>query len=155
MIDADTYLRFCDESLTAMRDIVLDLGDDLANRRPDLPGANSPFAILTHCLGVTARWASTVNLGEVVPRDRDAEFTATGPVAALAVDTDRIRVSLRDWVARAEFGAPPANPTQPRQDWYAATQGGVLLHVYEELSQHRGQLEITRDVLRAADGRHP
>jgi hypothetical protein len=32
------------------------------------------------------------------------------------------------------------------------TQGEVLLHVYEELAQHRGQMEITRDVLRALEG---
>lgn len=150
MIDKDTYLRFCDEALVAMRDIVVELGDELANRRPDLAGANSPFAILTHCLGVTARWASTVNLGEVVPRDRDAEFAATGAVATLAADTDRIRESLRDWVARTDPAGPPANPTSPREDWYAATCGGVLLHVYEELAQHRGQLEVTRDLLRSA-----
>ncbi len=150
MIDGPTYLRFCDEALVAMRDIVVDLGDDLANRRPDLPGANSPFAILTHCLGVTARWASTVNLGEVVPRDRDAEFTASGPVAEVASRADRMRMSLREWVARADFEAPPANPVAGNEDWFAATQGGVLLHVYEELAQHRGQLEITRDVLTAS-----
>ncbi|MDQ3826936.1 MAG: DUF664 domain-containing protein, partial [Actinomycetota bacterium] len=30
----------------------------------------------------------------------------------------------------------------------ARTQGGALLHIYEELAQHRGQLEITRDLLR-------
>lgn len=150
MIDAETYLGFCDEALVAMRDIVVDLGDELANRRPELSGANSPFAILTHCLGVTARWASTVNLGEVVPRDRDAEFTATGAVARLAAETDAMRTSLRDWVARTDPAAPPANPTSPRQDWYAATCGGVLLHVYEELAQHRGQLEVTRDLLAAA-----
>jgi hypothetical protein len=150
VIDKDVYLRFCDEALVAMRDIVVDLGDDLANQRPDLPGANSPFAILTHCLGVTARWVSTVNLGEVVPRDRDAEFVATGPVAAIRVDTDRMRESLQRWVARTDPAAPPANPTSPHQDWYAGTCGGVLMHVYEELAQHRGQLELTRDVLRAA-----
>ncbi|SDP21960.1 Protein of unknown function [Pedococcus dokdonensis] len=150
LLDKETYLGFCDEALVAMRDLVVELGDDLANRRPELPGANSPFAILTHCLGVTARWASTVNLGEVVPRDRDAEFTATGEVAALAADTDRVRASLRDWVARTDVAAPPRRPTTPRQDWYAATAGGVLMHVYEELAQHRGQLELTRDVLRAA-----
>ena len=82
MIDKDTYLRFCDDALVAMRDIVVELGDDLANQRPGLPGANSPFAILTHCLGVCGAWGSTTNLGQVVPRDRPAEFTATGPAAA-------------------------------------------------------------------------
>ena len=147
MIDEATYLRFCDEALLGMRDVVLELGDDLANTRPDLPGANTPYAILTHCLGVVARWASTVNLGEIVPRDRDAEFTAIGPVADLAADVDRTRVSLREWVARSNPLSAPINPTGDRDDWYAATQGGVLVHVYEELAQHRGHLELTRDIL--------
>lgn len=144
MIDKATFLRFCDEALVAMRDIVVDLGDDLANRRPDLPDANSPFAILTHCLGMCAAWASTTNLGEVVPRDRPSEFTATGAVTDLAAETDRLRRSLSEWVAASDVGAPPANP-DPRDRY--ATQGEVLLHVYEELAQHRGQLELTRDVL--------
>ena len=152
MIDKETYLRFADEALVAMRDIVVELGDDLANRRPDLPGANSPFAILTHCLGVCAAWASTTNLGEVVPRDRPGEFTARGAVTDLAAATDRVRASLREWVARTDPAAPPRNP-DPRDGY--ATQGEVLLHVYEELAQHRGHLDITRDLLRArstADG---
>lgn len=149
MIDKDTYLRFCDEALVAMRDIVTELGDDLANRRPDLPGANSPFQILTHCLGVCGRWASTVNLGQVVPRDRDAEFAATGAVADLVADTDRVRIQLSQWVAAAEPGMPPANPPGGRDRDEYPTQGAVLLHVYEELAQHRGHVELTRDLLRA------
>jgi hypothetical protein len=148
VISKDFYLRLCDEALVAMRDLVTELGDDLANRRPDLPGANSPFAILTHCLGVCARWGSTVNLGRVVPRDRDAEFTATGAVADLARDTNALREAFAEWVRDAEPDQAPANP--PDHDHGYSTQGEVLLHVYEELAQHRGQLEITRDILRAA-----
>jgi uncharacterized damage-inducible protein DinB len=150
VITTETYLRYCDEALVAMRDIVVDLGDDLANRRPDLPGANSPFAIVTHCLGVCGRWASTVNLGEVIPRDRDAEFTATGRVDDLAADTDRLREAFAGWVAAARPGMPPVNP--PPDDDAPTTQGEVLLHVYEELAQHRGQLEVTRDLLRSTAG---
>lgn len=150
MITPETYLRYCDDALVAMRDIVVDLGDDLANRRPDLSGANSPFAILTHCLGVCGRWASTVNLGEVVPRDRDSEFTASGRVADLAADTDRLREAFAGWVARTDPAAPPANP--PGHDDDPSTQGEALLHVYEELAQHRGQLEVTRDLLRSTAG---
>jgi hypothetical protein len=70
VITAEVYLRFCDEALVAMREIVTGLGDDLANRRPDLPGANSPVQILTHCLAVCGAWASTTNLDRPVPRDR-------------------------------------------------------------------------------------
>ena len=149
MIERETYLRFCDEALLGMRDLVLELGDDLANTRPDLPGANSPYAILTHCLGVVSRWASTVNLGEIVDRDRAAEFTAIGPVLGLAADTDRMRAALRDWVARCEPHSVPANPPPGRRDWYAATQGGVLFHVHEELAQHRGHVEVPGALLRA------
>jgi Protein of unknown function (DUF664) len=149
MVDKATYLRFCDEALVAMRDIVTDLGDDLANRRPDLPGANSAFAILTHCHGVCGAWASTTNLGRVVPRDRAAEFTATGPVAELAAATDRLRGAFAGWVEASEPGASPVRP-DPRDEY--ATQGAVLLHVYEELAQHLGQMELTRDVVRAAAG---
>ena len=146
MIDRATYLRFCDEALVAMRDIVTELGDDLANRRPDLPGANSAFAILTHCLGVCGAWASTTNLGREVPRDRPAELTATGPVADLAAATDRLRLAFAEWVEASDPAARPVNPDA--RDEYA-TQGEVLFHVYEELAQHRGQMELTRDVVRA------
>ena len=148
MISKDFYLRLSDEALVAMRDMVTELGDDLANRRPDLPGANSPFAILTHCLGVCAYWASTVNLGRAAPRDRAAEFNAAGATADLARDADALRSSFAEWVRAAEPDLPPVSP--PHHDHGYATQGDVLLHVYEELAQHRGQLEITRDVLRAA-----
>lgn len=149
MVDKALFLRFCDEALVAMRDIVIGLGDDLANRRPDLHGANSPFAIVTHCLGVCGHWASTVNLGERVPRDRAAEFTATGAVGELAEAVDAMRGRLAGWVQAAELDAPPADPSAARKDFFAGTQGGVLFHIHEELAQHRGQLEITRDLLRA------
>jgi Protein of unknown function (DUF664) len=47
--------------------------------------------------------------------------------------------------------APPGqvgpNPDDPVP--YRETKGAVLLHVLEELFQHLGQMEITRDVLQA------
>jgi hypothetical protein len=42
MISVDDYLFFVDEALDGMVRIVTELGDDLANRRPDVSGANSP-----------------------------------------------------------------------------------------------------------------
>ena len=154
MIDTRTYLRFCDEALDAMDEIVRDLGDELANQRPALPGANSPVQILTHCLGVMAWWAGQVNLGREVERDRAAEFEAVSRVADLA---EAVAVARSRFHQDVEAAAPQESPARPDHagDHGYATQGAVLLHVYEELSQHRGQLEITRDVLRAADGRHP
>lgn len=152
MISIDDFLYYVDDALDAMVRIISELGDDLANRRPDVPGANSPFAILTHCLGVMEYWGGEVVAGRGIVRDRPAEFRATGRVAELADRAERARQQLRaDIVALDPFGTPRGSPhdtdaTLP----LARTQGGALLHIYEELAQHRGQLEITRDVLRTS-----
>jgi hypothetical protein len=150
MISIDDFLYYVDDALDAMVRIVSELGDELANRRPDVPGANSPFAILTHCLGVMEYWGGEIVAGRTIVRDRAAEFRATGSVAELAQRVQRARQQLRADIAALDPFGPPrgcprvADSTLP----LARTQGGALLHIYEELAQHRGQLEITRDVLR-------
>jgi hypothetical protein len=150
MIDKQTYLRFSDEALDHMRDMVVELGDELGNRRPDLPGANTPVQILTHCLGVMAYWAREVNLGVDVHRDRPAEFEAVCRVAELAGSVEQARGRFHDDVAAAALDAAPVRGQRDDFERGLRTQGAVLMHVYEELAQHRGQLEITRDVLVAA-----
>ena len=94
--------------------------------------------------------AIAIVLSRAIVRDRSAEFRATGSVAELAHRAERARRQLRADIAAIDpFGPPRGSPramdsTLP----LARTQGGALLHIYEELPQHRGQLEITRDVLR-------
>jgi hypothetical protein len=149
MISTEDYLFFVDRALDGMIDIVTDLDDDLANRRPDLPGANSPYVILTHCLGVMEYYPAEAVAGRAVDRDRDAEFRASGPVAELVSRARQVRARLAENIATLDAAAPPRRPLRGRQDASRRTQGGALEHVYEELSQHLGQMEITRDLLRA------
>jgi hypothetical protein len=151
MISIDDFLYYLDDALDGMVQIVGELGDDLANRRPDLPGANSPFAILTHCLGVMAYWGGEIIGGRRIVRDRPAEFRATGCVAELIKDTRRARQRLAaDLAALEPFGPPRGHPRPSTSTLpLGRTQGGALVHIYEELAQHRGQMEITRDLLRA------
>jgi len=134
-----------------MIEIVTQLGDELANRRPDVPGANSPYALLHHCLGVMEYWAGYVRRrrrigarpGRRVPGDRQ-RARARRPRAPC-------QQQLRTDVAGLEPFAPPRGAPGPEDADYppARTQGGVLIHVYEELAQHRGQMEGCRDVLLA------
>ncbi len=154
MISLDEYLSCCDRALDAYADIVTALGDDLVSTRLDgIPGSNSAFALVTHVFGMTARWVRTVNLGIVVPRDRDAEFTATGTVAEALALLDATRARLHEDSRAASPRERPADPAHENDGTIAyATQGEVLLHVYEELAQHLGQLEVTRDVLLARRG---
>ena len=152
MISTEDYLFYVDDALDGMAEILDELGDELANRRPDLPGANAPFAILTHCLGVMEYWAGHVVAGRTTHRDRPAEFSATGRVADLIDQIRTQRARFADDVAHADPLAPPRGeaPAADAALPLGRTQGGALLHVYEELAQHRGQLEITRDILLAA-----
>ena len=151
MISVDDLLWFVDEALDGMVAIVTELGDDLANRRPDVPGANSPYVVLHHCLGVMAYWGGHVVAGRTVERDRDAEFRASGPVDDLVTRARQARRQLADDLAALDPGAPPraALPPDDAALPIGRTQGGALVHIYEELAQHRGQMEATRDVLLA------
>ena len=155
MISVEDYLFFVDAALDGMVGIVPALGDELANRRPDAAGTNSPYVILTHCLGVMEHWGGYMVAGRPVQRDRAAEFTAHGPVQPLLERAAEARRRLERDIADAQPTARPRGVPDPDVATLpiATTQGGVLLHIYEELSQHLGQLELTRDILEATAGR--
>jgi Protein of unknown function (DUF664) len=152
MTNVEDYLYFVDEALEGMVTVVTELGDELANRRLDLAGANSPYAVLYHCLGVMEYWGGAMVAGRSIERDRDAEFRSSGRVGELVRRTRQARRQLDADIADLEPLAPPRGTPEPEDADLplARTQGGVLLHIYEELAQHRGQMEVTRDVLRAA-----
>ena len=155
MITKDQYLYFVDIALDEMCVILTDLGDDLANRRPDLPGANSAYAICTHCLGVMVYWGSHTVAGRQVERDRAAEFTATGSVKDLIAHLRHVRNQFAEDVASAELESPLRVSVSARwiQDVPGSErQGVVLMHVYRELAQHLGHMELGRDLLRAQTG---
>jgi hypothetical protein len=148
-VSAADYLWFADLSLDVMSSIVEELGDELANRRPELRGANTPYAILTHCLGVMEYWGGATVAGRTVERDRAGEFTAAGPVAPLLDRVAEARLRLRQDLSGLGSAEEPSqvhrNPDHPNP--YTETKGAVALHVLEELFQHLGQMELTRDIL--------
>ncbi|VTR75542.1 DUF664 domain-containing protein [Cellulomonas hominis] len=154
MITPEEYCYFADRALDGMAAIVAGLGDELSTRRPALPGANTPYGLLTHCLGVVEAWAGHLVHGRPVERDRDGEFRATGPVAPLLARVGQVQAQLALDVAAATPG-DPLRATPPA--WFEGpdrelTQGAALLHVYEELAQHHGQMQQIRDLLLAEAG---
>jgi hypothetical protein len=145
------YLWFVDRALNAMVQIVVDLGDDLANRRPNLPDANSAYAILTHCLGVMEYWGGGTVAERDFSRDRASEFVAHGGAVELAERAGAARRRLAEDIAGHVSMAAPANvrphPEDPRP--YDQRKGAVLVHVLAELNQHLGHMELTRDLVLA------
>ena len=154
MITVEEYLDATGRALAGMAGIVGGLGDELANTRPPVQGASSPYALLTHCLGVVEYWAGGLVAGRAVVRDRDAEFTSSGPVAPLLERVAEARERLAADARGADFAGPLTAPPDPgfQGPPGVATPGAALLHVYEELAQHHGQLEILRDLLRPQRG---
>ncbi|MGO8884766.1 MAG: DUF664 domain-containing protein [Streptosporangiaceae bacterium] len=144
----DAYLFFVNRALDGMVAIVGELGDDLACTAPELPGANSPYVILHHCLAVMDYWGGHVVAGREVHRDRDEEFAASGPVARLISAAVAARCQFAEDMAAAEPAAPPRRP--PLASTWAGpppeTQEHALLHILEELAQHHGQAQLTRDL---------
>jgi Protein of unknown function (DUF664) len=149
MISTEDLLWYVDEALDGMIAVVEELGDERANLRPDVPGTNSPYVILTHCLGVMEFWGGSVIAGRAVERDRDAEFVARGEVADLVARARRARARLAEDLATLEPTAPPRSPVggEDADLPLGRTQGGAAVHIYEELAQHHGQMQGCRDVL--------
>jgi hypothetical protein len=151
LISTDDYLYFVDRALDGMAEVLTDLGDELANQRPDLAGANSAYVITFHCLGVLEFWVGHLVAGRPVERDRDAEFVASGPVSELVaripVAKEQLRADLDGVEPTAPLRFEPPGPYLVTRA--ELTQSGALQHVYEELAQHLGQLELTRDLVRA------
>jgi hypothetical protein len=149
MISVEDFLYYVDDALDAMIGVLTELGDKLANKRPSLAGANSPYAIVNHCLGVMEFWGGHVVAGRHVERDRAAEFTASGPLKGLVNRVRRAQAQLRSDIAGLEPQAKPRGALRPGHEDHPQkkTQGGALIHIYEELAQHLGQMEISRDLL--------
>ena len=146
-------MLFVDRAIDGMLRIIEELGDDLANQRPDLPNANSPYGILNHCVGVLNHWVGNAVAGRGIPRDRDSEFTATGTFEQIKVEItqcrDRLAADLLVLDGLAPLSAPPPASYEPKGGPAQWTQGAALIHAYEELAQHFGQMELTRDILLA------
>lgn len=147
--DDRILLAFCLLKLDQMTETVLGLGEGTMHEVLPVEGSNSPAAILVHCCGMMRHWSSTVNLGVPVPRDREAEFRATPSREELRDLVATTRRHLEADVRRTDLSSAPRAVPAGRGELWTRTCRGVLLHVLEELSQHLGQVEVTRDVLRA------
>ena len=148
-IAPEAFLPFITKALDGMVGIAEGLGDERVNLRPDLPGTNSPYAILTHCVGMATYWLGSVLCGRSSTRDRDSEFRARGTVAEIRNAVMALQVQIRKDIAHVQGDQPLGHSLDLHGQTQYHTQGDILLHCYTELAQHHGQMELTRDILLA------
>jgi cysteine-S-conjugate beta-lyase len=148
-IAPEEFLAYINGAFDGMVQIVETLGDERVNLRPNnMSNTNSPFAILTHCVGLTRYWIGTVLAGRQVQRDRDAEFRAQGTVAEIRQAVRELQQHIQEDLKHVRGDQPSAFPEAVRQPQMQTwTQGHFLLQCYKELAQHHGHMELTRDVL--------
>jgi uncharacterized damage-inducible protein DinB len=138
------YLRHAFDQVLSLVD---QLGPARLNERPAGRGTNSVGALVHHCCAVCEFWLGHVALGRPTSRDRDAEFTRrTTPRECHEAVAAALRQAEED-VARLMAGAGLPHEARSHLPGGVSDDAAVLLHVLEELYQHLGQMEITKDVL--------
>lgn len=150
MIGAADFTFFCERTIDYMAVGLARLDDHTVNDKPDLPNANSPAQLVTHAMAATEWWTAHIILGDHVDRVRSEEFNAISSIGQLLALTENAKARLRALepeLAKATGLAHQPSPTKPLgTEW---TVGLALMHVYEELAQHLGHLDITIDLVLA------
>ncbi|MGO1950078.1 MAG: mycothiol transferase [Mycobacteriaceae bacterium] len=145
----DAFLAVAGEILDGY-DTALDTLDDTTVNTTPVPGTvNSAFALVSHVRGMAYFWGGSFVAGEVIARDRDAEFRATGTVGEAHQVIGDVRRRLPGWasIALTEGIRNREAKGTSRRDMENATPEWVLDHILHELAQHLGHLEICRDVV--------
>src|SRR5437870_10867384 len=99
-----TYSQYIRKQIADVHAALKGLSEEQLNRRPDVPGANSPFVIATHVLGNARAWVLGIVCGQPLRRDRPAEFASRG--AFPDFDTAAGQISLE--IESALGGLEPA-----------------------------------------------
>lgn len=131
-----------------MVDAVDRLDDESVNQRPVLDGANTPAQLVTHALGAAHYWTAEVVCGHPTGRVRGDEFTAQASIAELTAAAELAKRRIAELAPEIDAASDVAlQPTTTKPFPTEWTVGLALMHVYEELAQHLGHLEVTVDLL--------
>lgn len=127
--------------------------EDILNRPVDVPEANSLFAIATHLLASGRNWTQVVIGGQHIPRDRDAEFVATGAFAELKAGYDewmRATHEVLDGASDDELGrVTEQTPYRPDLGVEFMTVEHGLIHAIDHTAIHLGHMQVTKQLLLA------
>ncbi len=150
--------QFADVLDSIGRDVLIQLSgvspEDL-NRPLDIPETNSLFALATHLVGSGEFWVLAMVGGQNIPRDREAEFRATGTLNELVnryeswlVAVHELLDNLPDADMKRAIEAPAAR--RPYFKDKVITVRDCLLHAVEHCALHQGHIQITRQLLAAS-----
>jgi len=129
------------------------LSDEELNRPLTLPETNTLFALATHLVGAGEFWVLAVAGGQTIPRDRLAEFRATGSFSDLAARYERWLAGVHEVLGalvpermeqRIDVNLYRSVPLASAQE---VSVREALLHAVEHSALHLGHIQLTRQLL--------
>lgn len=154
MSDETTQIaRVLDQIGHEVLDQLEGLSDEALNRHLTLPEANTLFALAIHLVGAGEFWVLVIAGGRTIPRDRLAEFQASGTCADLTERYERwiadvhevlnalVPERLEERIDVNRFRSPPGASAEE------VSVREALLHAVEHSALHLGHIQLTRQLL--------
>jgi uncharacterized damage-inducible protein DinB len=129
-------------------ELVERLDEVAANWRPSAPESNSIAALVRHTIGSNGMWCS-IALDEPFERDRDAEFRVQERPETLVAALRDSFASVHERFERLDGVDLAVERRDPRPGGEVYTAGWCVAHVVAHMSEHWGQIQLTRDLYRA------
>lgn len=131
-----------------------DITDEDFNRKLSLPESNTLCALATHLVAAGEFWVLVLVGKREIPRDRPAEFSATGHARDLLPRYERWIQGVHEVLdgfpdeRLSEPATPPAGYSLSTASRRERTDiGDALLHAVEHSALHLGHLQLTRQFL--------
>ena len=139
------YAKLLENLHTGIRQTLVDLPPEALDWKAG-PGMNSLGVLAAHTAGAERYWIGTVAGGDLLARNRDAEFETGG------VGVDMLQAWLDEALAHSKLTLAQLTPLHldeiriaPR-DEREVTVAWALLHALEHTALHLGHMQLTRQL---------
>ena len=134
-----------------LKEAVQGMSVEELNWVPPVPETNSAYVLAFHLPGSESVWIHQVVGGREVPRDREAEFLATGDSAAALIERiDEVAATSQDVLGKLSGeDLEQIRSTPPHMPPNRVTVGWCILHMIEHYAEHLGHLGLTKQLYEA------
>lgn len=147
--EAATYWQYISGTLDRFMDVVSGCSVDELNWRPPAPETNSIYVLAVHTLANARQNILGKLCGQDVTRNRDEEFVQVATEENASIPWwPQLRADLEQGLAKVEPERLEARIDDPDRGPVFGRE--FLLIVARHAAEHVGQVELTRDLARAA-----
>ncbi len=127
--------------------------ESLLNQPLALPETNTLFALATHLVGAGEKWVLVEVGSRTIPRDREAEFRATGTLQELVARYERWIAGVHEVLESLPDEEMERVAESAFTSWFRGlpnppTIRDCLLHAVEHSALHQGHIQLTCQLLR-------